>query len=98
MKIVILPSARNDLAEGFRFYEQQEQGLSTYFLESLFSDIDSLQLYAGIHRKVFGFHRLLSKRFPYAIYYAEESGTVFIRAILDCRRDPKRSRRKISGG
>ena len=67
MKIVILPSAREDLADGFEFYEQQEAGLGSYFLESLFSDIDSLRLYAGIHRQVFGNHRLLSKRFPYAI-------------------------------
>jgi hypothetical protein len=45
MRIVILPSARNDLAEGFRFYERQQEGLGGYFLESLFSDIDSLHLY-----------------------------------------------------
>jgi plasmid stabilization system protein ParE len=89
MKIVILPAARDDLADGFQFYERQQEGLGGYFLDSLFSDIDSLRLYAGIHRKVFGNHRLLSKRFPYAIYYAEASGTVFVKAILDSRRDPK---------
>ena len=33
-----------------------------YFLNSLLSDIDSLKLYAGVHRKVFRYHRLLSKR------------------------------------
>jgi len=64
MKLTILPSARDDLARGFDFYEAQGEGLGSYFLESLFSDIDSLKLYAGIHRKVFGFHRSLSKRFP----------------------------------
>jgi hypothetical protein len=63
MKIVILPAARDDLADGLRFYEHQQEGLGGYFLESLFSDIDSLHLYAGIHRKVFANHRLLSKRF-----------------------------------
>jgi hypothetical protein len=95
MRLVILPSARNDLAEGFGFYERQQEGLGGYFLESLFSDIDSLRLYAGIHLKVFGSHRLLSKRFPYAIYYTEESGTVFVKAILDCRRDPKLHRQRL---
>jgi len=95
MKLVILPSARNDLAEGFGFYERQQEGLGGYFLESLFSDIDSLRLYAGIHLKVFGNHRLLSKRFPYAVYYAEESGTVFVKAVLDCRRDPKFHRQRL---
>ncbi|MDD5138726.1 MAG: hypothetical protein PHY43_00525 [Verrucomicrobiales bacterium] len=89
MKIVILPSARDDLADGFQFYESRQEGLGGYFLESLLSDIDSLRLYAGIHLKVFGNHRLLSKRFPYAIYYAGGSETVFVKAVLDCRRDPK---------
>ena len=40
MSIAILPSARGDLAEGFSFYERQQEGLGSYFLESLFSDID----------------------------------------------------------
>ena len=95
MKIVILPSARDDLADGFQFYENQESGLGGYFLESLFSDIDSLHLYAGIHRIVFGSHRLLSKRFPYAIYYAKEAETVFVKAILDCRRNPTFHRQRL---
>jgi plasmid stabilization system protein ParE len=97
MKIVILPSASGDLADGFQFYENQVEGLGIYFLESLFSDIDSLVLYAGIHRKIFGSYRLLSKRFPYAIYYTQESQTIFVKAVLDCRRDPKFHRRKVAG-
>ena len=88
MKIKILPSAINDLSEGFYFYENQLKGLGSYFLESLFSDIDSLKLYAGLHEKVFEHYRLLSKRFPYAVYYSYESNTVFVNAVLDCRRNP----------
>jgi hypothetical protein len=64
MNLRILASARNDLADGRDFYERQGEGVGRYFLDSLFSDIDSLVLYAGIHRKFFGFHRLLSKRSP----------------------------------
>ena len=59
MKLRLLTSAFNDLADGRDFYERQGEGLGGYFLNSLFSDIDSLMLYAGIHRKVFGFHRLV---------------------------------------
>ena len=47
--ITILPSASRDLASGFAFYERHEPGLASYFMESLFTDIDSLNLYAGIH-------------------------------------------------
>jgi hypothetical protein len=87
MKIVILPSVRDDLEAGFQYFEHQQEFLGGYFLDSLFSDIGSLRLYAGIHPKVSGNHRLLSKRLPYAVYYTEESGTVFVKAVLDCSRD-----------
>jgi len=78
-----------DLAGGSQFYEDQGEGLGAYFLESLFSDIDSLKLYAGIHSKAFGCHRLLSKRFPYFIYYTMDSDLVWVKAVLDCRQDPE---------
>ena len=97
MKITILPSAQNDLAAGFAFYENQQKGLGSYFLESLFSDVDSLLLYGGIHRKVFGYYRLLSKRFPYALYYSLEGESLSIKAVLDCRRDPEHMRGKLEG-
>jgi hypothetical protein len=93
MKIRILSSAFNDLADGRDFYEHQGDGLGSYFLDSLFSDIDSLVLYAGIHRKVFGFHRSLSKRFPYAIYYQMEAGNIaVVYRVLDCRQHPGKIR------
>ena len=71
--------------------------MGNYFLESLFSDIESLGLYAGIHSKRFGFRRLLSKRFPYAIYYDQESETARVWAVLDGRSDPKAIRLRLSG-
>ena len=88
MKIQILDDAEQDLLRGFRFYEQQTSGLGDYFLDSLYSDIDSLHLFAGIHPWYFGYQRLLSKRFPFAVYYRIDDEIVRIRAVLDCRQDP----------
>ena len=68
MKIKTLLSAVEDLREARIFYEAQGEGVGDYFFDSLFSDIDSLVLYAGTHSKVEGFYRLLSRRFPYAVY------------------------------
>ena len=96
MKIIIQSSALTDLADGFDFYEEKELGLGGYFLDSLYSDIDSLQLYAGIHLIQFGkYHRLLSKRFPYGIYYQVKDNSAIIRAVLDLRRDPQQIRRRL---
>jgi len=88
VKVEILDEAQQDLIEGYHFYDIQSNGLGDYFLDTLFSDIDSLQLYAGIHAIHHGYHRLLSKRFPFAVYYRVESEVAQVRAVLDCRRDP----------
>ena len=95
MSLLILPSALEDLQRGYDFYEDQAEGLGAYFQESLFSDIESLKLFGGTHRRVYGYYRLLSQRFPYAIYYEKEGEEIRIRAVLDCRKNPKRIRKKL---
>ena len=98
MRIKILSSAVEDLHLGRVFYEDQGEGLGEYFFDSLFSDIDSLVLYAGIHPNVFGYQRLLSKRFPYAVYYTLEDDLVVVWRVLDLRRHPDRIRQALRHG
>ncbi len=95
MRIKILFSAIEDLYLGRVFYEKQGDGFGEYFFDTLFSDIDSLTLYAGIHLKTFGCHRLLSKRFPCAVYYKIESDLIVIYRVLDLRRHPDRIRQSL---
>ena len=96
MKISIQPSALADLRAGFRFYEKQQNGLGGYFIDSLYSDIDSLLLYAGIHSQHFGKYRLLSDRFPFAVYYELRDNLIMVRAVLDLRRNPTWIFRKLN--
>jgi hypothetical protein len=96
MNIRILKSAREDLKEGYHFYELQQEGLGSYFLGSLYSDIESLKLFAGIHSIHFQkYHRLLSKRFPFSIYYRLEENEVRIYAVIDCRKNPAWIRKRL---
>jgi hypothetical protein len=96
MKIRLLSVALHDLADGRDFYESQCPDLGDYFLDSLYSDIESLTLYAGTHRRYRGFHRLLSKRFPFAVYYKIDASVVEVWRVLDCRRDPRRTLEALS--
>jgi len=74
---------------GYYFYESQSEGVGEYFLDSLYSDIDSLIINAGVHSIYFDkYHRMLSKRFPFAVYYQTKDTTVTVYAILDCRQNP----------
>lgn len=92
----LLETALQDLMEGFDFYEKQDDNLGAYFLDSLFSDIDSLLIYAGIHPVYFKvYYRILSKRFPFAIYYRIDGNDVMVYAILDCRRNPAWARKRL---
>lgn len=89
MPVVVLQSAKDDLRDGYLFYERQGGSyLGNYFLATLQGELYSLALYAGIHNKRFGFHRALSRRFPYSIYYDIEGGEARVYGVLDNRRDP----------
>lgn len=69
--------------------------LGDYFFNSVFADIDSLTLYGGIHGKVDDHHRLLARRFPYAIYYKFADDLVEVCRVLDCRQDPEEIHEKL---
>jgi len=96
VRIRILSLAVEDLDAGRRFYEKQQEGLGEYFLDSLFSDIDSLLLYAGIHQKMFDYFRALSNRSPYAIYYRVEDTEIQVWRVLDCRQAPNRTTQALT--
>ena len=98
MKISISRTADNDLLAGYLFYKINGPEVGDYFLDSLISDIDSLALFAGIHRKTLGFHVALSRRFPFAIYYKIEDHVVRVRRVLDCRRNPNWIRTTLKRG
>ena len=89
MTIRILDLARDDLIDGYHFYDNQSPGLGSYFLENIYNDIESLKYTGGAHLVIHQhFYRALSKRFPLAIYYTKSNQTVYIHAVTDCRRDP----------
>ena len=97
MQIKILQAAKEDLHEGFEFYEAQKRGVGQYFLTQIFSDIESLQSFAGVHIVCFGqYYRLLVKKFPFAIYYRIFDAQIRIYAVIDCRRSPAWIRNKLS--
>ena len=88
MNIRILSLAERDLLAGFKFYERQAEGVGSCFLDTLYSDIESLRLFAGSHQTFSGYYRLLSRRFPYGIYYKLQGTEIQVWRVLDCRRNP----------
>lgn len=44
------------------------------------------------------YHRCLSKRFPFAVYYSLDRELVRVFAVLDCRRNPSWIRARLKEG
>lgn len=97
MHVELRVEARYDLLEGAWFYEQQREGLGDYFTDCLFEDLGRLEKEAGAHATIFGLHRKLSKRFPFAIYYRIVESVIDVVAILDCRRHPDVHAARLKG-
>ena len=87
-KVILVDEAIEDLEVGSLFYNSQRQGIGNYFVSSLLTDVASLEIYAGIHSIHYGYHRMLSQRFPFAVYYEIVLGISRVVAVLDMRQDP----------
>lgn len=97
MNVRIVEIAMQHIIDGAWFYDEQEFGVGQYFINCIFSDIDRLSVIGGVHEiQPEGFYRMISRRFPYAIYYLIESEDVVVYAVLDCRRDPKWISRQLN--
>ena len=95
--IIILEEAIADLKDGKEFYNKKNPGVGEYFWDNIIADFESLYIYAGIHNKKFGFYRMFSKRFPYAIYYDIHDDLAIIAAVLPMRRNPDFNIEKLKG-
>lgn len=87
--VVVLAEAANDIERGIDFYNAIEDGVGLYFRDSIIADLRRLGLYFGEHRIHLGYFRVLSARFPYAIYYRDKESVRQVVAVLDLRRSPK---------
>ena len=96
-KVVVLAEAARDLELGRDFYEMQEEGIGSYFVDSLLADIESLGLFHGIHVIHFGFYRMLATKFPYGIYYEDSKDETRVFAVLDLRRHPTWIHEELTG-
>ncbi|MHC4873163.1 MAG: type II toxin-antitoxin system RelE/ParE family toxin [Planctomycetota bacterium] len=96
-EVVVLEEASEDINNGVLFYGYQEDWLGDYFFDSIVADLESLRIYAGMHSKHFGYHRMMSKRFPFALYYDLIQDIAVVVAVLDMRRKPSWIRKRLEG-
>jgi toxin ParE1/3/4 len=91
--VVYRTEAEVDLQEAYQWYEEQRQGLGERFLLSIEAATAAIQrnplMYPVVHRDV---RRMLTRRFPFGIFYVIEDEQVTVVAVLHAHRDPKQWR------
>jgi hypothetical protein len=97
IRVRISDDALADLNEGYWFYEAQDRGLGDYFGSSLRADIEGLKVTGGVHPVVYrDYHRVLSRVFPYGVYYTLDQDAAIVWAVIDLRRDPEWIRDRLN--
>ncbi|HTX21142.1 MAG TPA: type II toxin-antitoxin system RelE/ParE family toxin [Candidatus Aquilonibacter sp.] len=89
--VIIRPNAEADLREGWLWYESQRAGLGDELLIEIRAAIHRLETDPE-HRPFYyrDFRRLLTRRFPYKLFYRVESRRVIVFRILHAKREHQR--------
>lgn len=90
-RVFIRPQAEADLREARSWYENQRTGLGDEFLSDIRITIHLLgrdpERRPDYYR---GFRRVMTRRFPYKLFYRLEGDRVIVFRILHARRDHPR--------
>jgi plasmid stabilization system protein ParE len=92
-RLIVRPEAEADADEAYRWYEQRRTGLGEDFFAVVDQALDLIErsptAFPRVHKDV---RRLLTKRFPFAVFYVVTPDAIAILAIRHQASDPERWR------
>jgi toxin ParE1/3/4 len=85
------PQVEFDLLDAQEYYEERRPGLGYEFLLSVEASLNYISRHPLHFQKVFSQTRhAIIKRFPFGIFYIIANDKIYISAIIQLSRDPKR--------
>lgn len=94
----IRPEALTDIEAAADWYESQEPGLGTDFVQAIIEAIDSLLMNPLIHRlrdRRRNVRWLLTNRFPYKVVYQTQDERLTVFAVLHVARRDRHWQRRV---
>lgn len=89
MDLIFSDSAKAEVHQAVKYYEDEVEGLGKAFLSYVENSVEEIQrfpLASRVIRK--DFRRFLIPRFPYGIIYRIEENQLFVAAIMHLKRKP----------
>ena len=95
-ELIIRPEAKAELLDIFQWYQEQRDGLGYDFKLCVDEVFSKIQRHPLTHKKVYrDVRRIVTKRFPFGIFYTFENNKITVLAVLHARRDPSKWKRRI---
>ncbi len=98
IELILLLQAESDNQAAYERYENYQEGRGELFLRQLDVALTLLRrhpeiapVYAGPYR------RMLTREFPYGIFYQAQPEQIVIAAVTDLRQHPQAIRRRLTG-
>jgi len=97
--LILTPEAKEDVAAGYLWYEEQALGLGLEFLRCVEAALLSIRrtplIYPVVHE---GYRRAIVRRFPYAIFFEidDEGNGCVVYAVFHCSQNPRKWHGRVS--
>ena len=96
MRIGYHPEALTEFRAAAVYYEKQQRGLGSRFMDAVESAIARMTEAPTSGRIIEDdVRRYLTKVFPYAVLYSIEDGYILIVAVMHCHREPGYWRKRV---
>lgn len=87
--LIIRPEAEQDIEVAFRWYENRVSGLGREFLRCVDAALSQINRSPSIYPIIYkNMRRILTRRFPFGIFYLIDDKKIVVLAVLHARRDP----------
>lgn len=95
-KIVFRRASESELQEASAWYEEQEPGLGSKFVECADACVPTIrrhpEIFPVIYKQV---RRGMVKRFPYSVLYFVRDESIIVISVFHSSRDPLRWKRRV---
>lgn len=96
LPVILDPDAQAEFDESYDFYEGRQTGLGEAFAKRIQDVLRRIGNNPKTHAVVFrSLRKAVVTRFPFCIYYREESECVRVLAVFHTSRDPKEWKKRV---
>ena len=97
-ELILLLQADLDIQAAFERYEDYQQGRGEVLMQQLDAAFTLLRQHPEMAPVYFGsYRRMLTREFPYGIFYEAQSARIIVVAVMDLRQNPRVIRQRLLG-